>query len=98
MLESMIENPTQQKVQWLELYEAAILELNPEQMRSKIRLAHEAMRERQTELRNLRDDSLQEQRAIFDALSNLLALERVELKSSCSGSRQNRHAPESPEL
>ena len=70
-------------VQWQGLYQAAMLELNPAELRGNIGIAQAAIRERCEEL--MRADysgSSEERREIADALANLQALERSELKAS----------------
>ena len=58
-----------------------MIKLNPMELPNKIRIDEAVMRERANELMPSRDDSsIEEQRAIADALNNLALLERVELR------------------
>jgi hypothetical protein len=77
-------------VLWQELYKAAMLELDRVRLSGRIEAAHAAMQQRMMELSKNNHDGiyLDEQQAIFDALSNLRTLQRVELKSSSQSSRQ----------
>lgn len=66
--------------QWLDLYEAAIIEANPTELWAKIKLAEAAIRERRIELAHSHDtSSIEEKRAIGNALQSLNMLERLEL-------------------
>jgi hypothetical protein len=77
-------------VLWQDLYEAALLELDPIELRNKVEVAHAAMRQRCEELRLIPDaGSLEEQRAIADALTNLGVIERFELRSAIPHSSQS---------
>jgi hypothetical protein len=74
---------------WQELYRAAMLEVNGPRLEHRIAAAHAAMRRRMQELPAGNYDSggsLDEHRAIADALQNLRTLQRVEFKSSPSPS------------
>jgi hypothetical protein len=67
---------------WQDLYEAALLELNPEELQSKIEMADEAIRRRSEELMRVEDkNALDELRGIADAQQNLRTLRRMELRS-----------------
>ena len=72
-----------QNAHWQDLYKAAMLELNPMELRVKIAVALEAMRVRDEELRQSpQPGSLEECRAIADAAHNLTVLKKVELRPS----------------
>ncbi len=75
---------------WQDLYKAAMLELNSTKLRNRIQLARAAMQQRSKELiRDYGSGSQAEQRGIVDALRNLGALERYELKSDFETHNQN---------
>lgn len=66
---------------------------------NKIRIDEAVMRERANELMPSRDDSsIEEQRAIADALNNLALLERVELRPAFGATRLTSSALERGEL
>ena len=69
-------------VQWQQLYQAAMLELNPAELHVRIARALQAMREREEQLTQSNSRSLEERRAIADALHSLATLERVEHRST----------------
>jgi hypothetical protein len=71
---------------WHGLYEAAMLELDPAALRSRILIARAEIVGRMDKLSTL-DYSLssQERQAITDALNTLETLERVEFKTSRAG-------------
>jgi hypothetical protein len=72
-----------QPANWRELYEAALLEVNPADLQKGIELACQAMRQRSDDLtRSSQPGALDELRAIADALQNLRTVQRVELRSS----------------
>ena len=72
-----------QPANWRELYEAALLEVNPTDLQKGIELACQAMRGRSDDLtRSSEPGALEELRAIADALQNLRTVQRVELRSS----------------
>jgi len=72
-----------QSANWRELYEAALLEVNPADLQKGIELACQAMRQRSDDLARSADPgALEEMRAIADALQNLRTVQRVELRSS----------------
>jgi hypothetical protein len=72
-----------QSPNWRELYEAALLEVNPPDLRKGIELACQAMRHRSDDLtRSAGPGALEELRAIADALQNLRTVQRVELRAS----------------
>jgi hypothetical protein len=76
--------------QWHDLYKAAMLELNPAKLRSRIQLARAAMQQRSDELvQDCGASSLAEQRMMADALWSLGVLERSELKSDFEAFNQN---------
>jgi hypothetical protein len=82
MKEPVVARETQ-SAKWRELYEAALLEVNPVDLPKRIELACEAMRQRSDELTYAAGpDGLQELRTIDDALQNLRSVQRVELRSS----------------
>jgi hypothetical protein len=74
---------------WRELYEAALLQVNPADLQKGIELACQAMRQRSDDLtRSSQPGALDELRAIADALQNLRTVQRIELRSSIeAGSR-----------
>jgi hypothetical protein len=78
-----------QSPNWRELYEAALLEVNPPDLQKGIERACPAMRRRSDDLtRSSEPGALEELRAIADALQNLRTVQRVELRSSIeAGSR-----------
>ena len=67
-------------LQWQQLYQAALLEVRPEQLRQRIAAAEKAMEQRLEELKQSDPGSSDEQRAIADALRRL----RVLADSECS--------------
>jgi hypothetical protein len=76
-----------QNAHWQDLYKAAMLELNPLELRIKIAVALEAMRLRDEELRRSpAPSSLEECRAIADAVHSLTVLKKVELRPSSPNS------------
>jgi hypothetical protein len=76
--------------QWYDLYKAAMLELNPAKLRSRIQLARAALQQRSDELvQDCGASSLAEQRMMADALWSLGVLERSELKSDFEARNQN---------
>jgi hypothetical protein len=76
-----------QDAHWQDLYKAAMLELNPLELRIKIAVALEAMRVRDEELRQSPEPgSLEECRAIADAVHSLTVLKRVELRPASANS------------
>jgi hypothetical protein len=70
-------------LQWQQLYQAALLEVRPEQLRQSMATAEKAMEQRLEELKPSDPGSSDEQRAIADALRRL----RVLADSECSASR-----------
>jgi hypothetical protein len=69
-------------IRWQILYQAAMVELDPAELRIRVGLASVAIRQRREELRSVQDPgSVEELRAIADALDNLASLERIELIS-----------------
>jgi hypothetical protein len=76
-----------QDAHWQDLYKAAMLELNPLELRVKIAVALEAMRVRDEELQQSPEPgSSEERRALADAVHNLSVLRRVELRPSSPNS------------
>jgi len=70
-------------VLWKELYTAAMLELDPATLRSRIEAAQIAIRNAKRELANDRSVSaLEEMQAMTDALHGLETLQRIEFKTS----------------
>jgi hypothetical protein len=67
-------------LQWQQLYQAALLEVRPEQLRQRIAAAEKAMEQRLEELTQSDPGSSDEPRAIADALRRL----RVLSDSECS--------------
>jgi len=68
---------------WKELYTAAMLELDPATLRSRIEAAQTAIRNAKRELANDRSVSaLEEMQAMTDALHGLETLQRIEFKTS----------------
>jgi hypothetical protein len=87
-----------QDAHWQDLYKAAMLELNPMELRVKIAVALEAMRVRDEELRQSpQPGSLEECRAIADAVHNLTVLKKVELRPS-SPNRESAQIPQAREV
>lgn len=82
---------------WRELYEAAMLELNPAELGKKIGLAKTEIRRRGEEITSIPDaDWIEEQRAMSDALRALDLLGRLELKlHSSPASQMGRPSPAS---
>jgi hypothetical protein len=79
-------------VGWRELYRSALLELRPEELRTKIDDAERAIRQRIVELRHDDSSSTEESRALEDALRGLHVLASTECKSprsTLSGSAQS---------
>ena len=73
---------------WRKLYTTAILELDRKQLETKIAAAHAALQSRVEELNLIGDqngDSVEERRAITDALHNLRSLQWL-----CSAKRRGR--------
>ena len=71
---------------WQELYQAAMLELRPDQLRRRIDDAEEAIQQRIVELKQSASSSEEERRAIEDALRGLRALAITECKPPLSTS------------
>ena len=71
---------------WQKLYQAAMLELRPDQLRRRIDDAEEAIRQRIVELKQSDPSSEEERRAIEDALRGLRALASTECKPPLSTS------------
>jgi hypothetical protein len=65
---------------WQELYKAALLELRPDQLRSRIDTAEAAIHLRLQELAKNADSTNEEQHAIADALRGLRTLSNSECK------------------
>src|ERR1700686_3937269 len=80
-------------VGWQELYQAALLELRPEELRRRIDEAEKAIQQRIVELSRDDSSSEDERRAMDDALRGLRALASTECKpplSTNSGLAQNK--------
>jgi hypothetical protein len=69
--------------EWQELYQAALLELRPEELRQRIEKAEGAIQKRLTELSRDDSDSAQESQALDDALRGLRVLRTTECGSPC---------------
>jgi hypothetical protein len=69
---------------WRELYRAALLELRPQELRTRIDDAERAIRQRMVELRHVDSSSEEETRALDDALRGLQVLASTECKSQPS--------------
>lgn len=79
------------QVGWRELYQAALLELRPEELRRRIDDAERAIRQRIVGLRHADSSAEEESRALDDALRGLHVLASTECKSpqpTLSGSAQ----------
>lgn len=76
------------KLLWQELYKAAMLELDRAQLDHRIEVAHAALQQRMRDLprSHYNGESLEEERAIVDALQNLRNLQRVEFRTSPASS------------
>ncbi len=82
------------KVYWLDLYKAAMLELNPTELRNRIDLAEAVMQQRSHELMSSEEPtSLEEKCALADALINLAMLRRAELQTPFDVSQTMIQAP-----
>lgn len=71
-------------VGWQELYQAAMLELRPDELRRRIDDAEKAIQQRIVELTHNDASSEEERRAIEDALRGLRALASTECKTPLS--------------
>ena len=60
-------NRVQSHINWLELYQTALLELNKDKLLDRIELAQQAIRERVRELAEVSNGSVEEKRKIDDA-------------------------------
>ena len=67
-------NRVQSHVNWLELYRAALLELDKEKLLGRIELAQKAIQERARELAETGNGSVEEKQKIGDALASLRTL------------------------
>ncbi len=72
-------------LQWQQLYQAALLEVRPEQLRQRIAAAEKAMEQRLEELKQSDLGSSDEQRTIPDALRRLRVLANRECDVPRSG-------------
>jgi hypothetical protein len=79
-------------IEWRELYQAALLELRPEELRREIDAAEQAIRRRIVVLRLSESSSAQESQALEDALRGLCVLaitecqtQRIELSDLAKG-------------
>jgi hypothetical protein len=80
-------------VEWQELYQAALLELRPDELRRRIDEAEKAIQQRIVELSRNDSSSEEERRAMDDALRGLRVLASTECKpplSTNSGLAQNK--------
>ena len=80
-------------VGWQELYQAALLELRPDELRRRIDEAEKAIQQRIVELSRNDSSSEEERRAMDDALRGLRVLASTECKpplSTNSGLAQNK--------
>jgi hypothetical protein len=80
-------------VGWQELYQAALLELRPDELRRRIDEAEKAIQQRIVELSRNDSSSEEERRAMDDALRGLRVLASTECKpplSTSSGLAQNK--------
>jgi hypothetical protein len=77
---------------WQELYRAALLELNSEQLKPRIETAEAAIHQRLQELQTSKEAFGNEHSAIADALRGLRTLSRTECPSQ-SGSAGDTRAP-----
>jgi hypothetical protein len=69
-------------VSWRELYESAMLELDPARLQSRIDLAQLAIRQAMKDLTgNRQGDAVEEFAALSDALANLRTLQRLESRT-----------------
>jgi hypothetical protein len=66
---------------WEDLFKAAMLELDPVQLRKKIEAARTAIRRQSEQVRDPNGSSIDEVRAMSDALQSLRVLEKTELNS-----------------
>jgi len=71
-------------VGWQELYQAAMLELRPDELRRRIDDAEKAIQQRIVELTQNDASTEEERRAIEDALRGLRALASTECKTPLS--------------
>ena len=71
-------------VEWQELYQAALLELRPEELRRRIDEAEKAIQQRIVELSRDDSSSEDERRAMDDALRGLRVLASTECKPPLS--------------
>ena len=72
------------KAAWQELYQVALLELRPDELRERISVAQEAILRRIAELRQNNPNSAEEFRALDDALRGPRVLENTECKTAPS--------------
>jgi hypothetical protein len=76
-------------VSWQELYTAAMLELDPTMLPSRIDVAQAAIRQAMEELTgNHKIGTGEETQAMADALRNLRTLQRVEFRTSAPATSQ----------
>ncbi len=78
-------NHTQRHTNWLDLYQAALLEIDHQKLFDRIELAQKAIHDRVRELADHSNASIEERRAIDDALMNLRCLLR-QLQQPTGGS------------
>jgi len=67
-------NRVQSHINWLELYQAALLELDKEKLLDRIEFAQKAIHERTRELAENGNGSVEEKQKIGDALASLRTL------------------------
>ncbi|MGD0989234.1 MAG: hypothetical protein ABR874_15580 [Candidatus Sulfotelmatobacter sp.] len=77
---------------WRELYKAAMLELDPSCLPSRISEAQEAVQKAQRELGGQPSDRPGEMRALADAMENLRTLYRIELRVAAPPAGRERTA------
>jgi len=79
--EMQVEDGITMNLSWREVYRAALLEVDPEQLRQRIDDAEKAIYERSEELRQAGDQSNEEQGAMADALRALRVLAQSECQA-----------------
>jgi hypothetical protein len=76
-----VENGMAMNRSWQELYKAALLEIEPEQLRRRIDAAEKAISQRSDELRQAGSHASEEQTAVADALRALRVLAQSECEA-----------------
>jgi FKBP-type peptidyl-prolyl cis-trans isomerase (trigger factor) len=79
--EMQVEGGITMDLSWQELYRAALLEVQPEQLRQRIDAAEKAIFERSEELRQAGNQGNKEQAAMADALRALRVLAQSECQA-----------------